>query len=227
MKHGTQYSISRAEVWARNHSCNNLFSLIAASPLKARHLYPNPKALWFPQLPTFPSLAIRKSDSTQQQCFQQEQPSLPTTVLRIPWGSFPIYLHCSHCWKSCLRFSCRDHFLLWLWRGLPRTVVIQFSSVQLLSHVQLVATPCPTARQSSLCITNSQSLPKPMSIESVMPSNHLTLCHPLLLLSSIFPSIRIFSNVLAPRIWWSKYWSFSFNTNPSNEYSGWISFRIL
>ena len=101
-----------------------------------------------------------------------------------------------------------------------------FHSVQSLSRVQLFATPWITARQASLSITNSQSLPKLMSIESVMPSNHLILCHPLLLLSSIFPSIRVFSNesVLHPR--WPKYWSFSFSINPSNVYSGLISFRI-
>ena len=101
-----------------------------------------------------------------------------------------------------------------------------FSSVQLLSHVQLFATPWTAARQASLSITNSWSLLRLMSIESVMPSNHLILCHPLLLLPSIFPSIRIFSNESALRIRWSKYWSFSFNISPSNEYSELISFRI-
>ena len=101
-----------------------------------------------------------------------------------------------------------------------------FSSVQLLSHVQLFATPWTAARQASLSITNTQSLLKLMSIESVMPSNHLILCHPLLLLPSIFPSIRIFSNESALSIRWSKYWSFSFNISPSNEYSELISFRI-
>ena len=77
-----------------------------------------------------------------------------------------------------------------------------------------------------LSITNSQSPPKPMSIESVMPSNHLILCHPLLLLPSIFPSIRVFSNELAPHLRWPKDWSFSFSITPSNEYSGLISFRM-
>ena len=100
------------------------------------------------------------------------------------------------------------------------------SSVQSLSHVQLFVTPWTATRQASLSITNSQSSPKPMSIESVMPSNHLIVCHPLLLLPSIFPSIRVFSNESAPRIRWLKYWSFSFSTSPSNEYSGFISFRI-
>ena len=102
----------------------------------------------------------------------------------------------------------------------------QFSSVQLLSRVQLFATPWTTARQASLSITNSWSPPKPMSIESVMPSNHLILCHPLLLLPSIFPSIRVFSNDSALSIRWPKYWSFSFNISPSNEHSGLISFRM-
>ena len=101
-----------------------------------------------------------------------------------------------------------------------------FSSVQSLSHVQLFATPWTAARQASLSITNSQSLPKPMSIELVMPSNHLILCRPLLLLPSIFPSIRVFQNESAVRIKWPKYWSFSFNIRPTNEYPGLISFRI-
>ena len=100
------------------------------------------------------------------------------------------------------------------------------SSVQALSCVQLFATPWTAAHQASLSITNSQSPPKPMSIESVMPSNHLILCHPLLLLPSIFPSIRVFSNESALRIRWPKDWSFSFNISPSNEHSGLISFRI-
>ena len=82
------------------------------------------------------------------------------------------------------------------------------------------------ARQASLSITNSQSLLKPMSIKSVTPSNHLILCHPLLLLPPIFPSIRVFSNESVLGIRWPKYWSFSFNINPSNEYSGLISFRM-
>ena len=100
------------------------------------------------------------------------------------------------------------------------------SSVQLLSHVWLFATPWTIARQASLSITNSRSLPKLMSIESVMPSNHLILCRPLLLLPSIFPNIRVFSNESALRIKWPKYWSFSFSISPSNEYSGLISSRI-
>ena len=103
---------------------------------------------------------------------------------------------------------------------------VQFSSVQLLSHVRLFATPWTAACQASLSITNSWSLPKLMSIESVMPSSHLILCHPLLLLPSIFASIRVFSNESALRIRWPKYRSFSFNISPSNEYSGLNSFRM-
>ena len=103
---------------------------------------------------------------------------------------------------------------------------IQFSSVQLLSHVRLFVTPWAAARQASLSISNSQSSPKPMPIESVMPSNHLILSCPLLLLPSIFPSIRVFSNESALRIRWPKYWSFSFNISPSNEHPGLISFRM-
>ena len=101
-----------------------------------------------------------------------------------------------------------------------------FSSVQLLSRVWLIATPRTTAHQASLSITNSQSLPKLMSIESVMPSNHLILCHPLLFLPPIPPSIRVFSNESALHIRWPKYWSFSFSISPSNENPGLISFRM-
>ena len=101
-----------------------------------------------------------------------------------------------------------------------------FSSVPSLSRVWLFVTPWTVARQGSLSITNSRSPPKPMSIELMMPSNHLILCHPLLLLPSIFPSIRVFSNESVLCIRWPKYWSFSFNISPSNEYSGLISFKM-
>ena len=107
-----------------------------------------------------------------------------------------------------------------------RSPGVQFSSVQLLSHVQFFATPWTAARQASLSITNSRSSLKLMSIESVMPSNHLILCRPLLLLPSIFPSIRVFSDESALCIMWPKDWSFSFNISPFNEYSGLISFRM-
>ena len=103
---------------------------------------------------------------------------------------------------------------------------IFFSSVESLSRVQLFATSWTAACQASLSITNSQSLLKLMSIESVMPSNHLILCHPLLLQPSIFPSIRVFSDESVLCIRSSKYWSFSFSISPSNEYSGLISFRM-
>ena len=109
-------------------------------------------------------------------------------------------------------FQCKKHY--------------QFSSVQLLSRVLLFATPWIAARQASLSITNSQSLLKLMSIELVMPSSHLILCCPLLLLPSIFPSIRIFFSKSTLRMRWPKYWSFSFSISPSNEHPGLISFRI-
>ena len=102
----------------------------------------------------------------------------------------------------------------------------QFSSVQSLSRVWLFVTPWTTALQASLSNTNSQSPPKCISIESVMLSNHLILCCPLLLLPLIFPSIKVFSNELALWITWPKYWSFSFSISPSSEYSGLISFRM-
>ena len=104
----------------------------------------------------------------------------------------------------------------------PERIKTVFSSVQLLSHVRLFVTPWTAARQASLSNTNSWSLLS----ESVMPSSHLILCRPLLLLPSVFPSIRVFSNESVLRIRWPKYWSFSFSISPSNEYPGLISFRI-
>ena len=104
--------------------------------------------------------------------------------------------------------------------------MIQFSSFQLQSCVWFFATPWMAACQDCLSITNSRGLPKLMSIESVMPSNHLILCHCLLLLPSTFPNIRVFSNESALHIRWPKCWSFSFNVSPSNEYSGLIAFRM-
>ena len=103
---------------------------------------------------------------------------------------------------------------------------VQFSSVQLLSHVWLFAIPWTAVHQTSLSISNSQSLPKLISIESVMPSNHLILCHPLLLLPSVFPRTSIFSNESAIHMRWPNYWNFSFNISTSNENSRLISFRM-
>ena len=104
--------------------------------------------------------------------------------------------------------------------------ICQFSSAQSLSHVWLFATPWTAAHQASLSITNSRRSLKLMSIKSMMLSSHLILCCPLLLLPSIFQSIRIFSNECALHIRWPKYWSFSFNISPSDEHSGLISFRM-
>ena len=103
---------------------------------------------------------------------------------------------------------------------------VDVSSVQLLSHVRLFGTPGTAAHQASLSINNSHSLLKLMSIELVMPSNHLILCCPLLFLPSVFPSIKVFSNESTLHNRWPKYWSFSFNISPSNEHPGLISFRI-
>ena len=104
--------------------------------------------------------------------------------------------------------------------------LVQFSQVQSLSRAWLFATPWTAARQASLSISNPWSLLKLMSLELVVPSDHLILCCPLLLLPSIFPSIRVFSNELVCHVRWPKYWSFSFNIRPSNEHSGLISFRM-
>ena len=109
---------------------------------------------------------------------------------------------------------------------LSYAIPLQFSPIQSLSPVRLLANPWTAAHQASLSITNSQSLFKLMSIESLMPSNYLILCRPLLLLPSIFPRIRVFSNESVLHIRWPKCWSFSFNISPSNEYSGLISFRM-
>ena len=109
---------------------------------------------------------------------------------------------------------------------LGRKAMTNLSSVQSLSRVRLFATPWTAAHQVSLSVTNSQTLLKLMSIESVMPSNHVILCYPFLLLPSVFPSIRVFSNESVLHIRWPKYWSFSFSISPSNKYSGLISFRM-
>ena len=111
------------------------------------------------------------------------------------------------------------------WRP-KQTFLQRRHSAQSLSRVQLFTTPWTAARQASLSITNTRSPPKPTSIRSVMPSSHLILCHPLYLMPSIFPSIRVFSNESALCIRWLKDWSFSFNISPSNEHTGLISFRM-
>ena len=123
-------------------------------------------------------------------------------------------------------YELTSSFLLVVAPSLAITGSVQFSSVQLLSHVQSFVTPWTVAHQASLSITISWSSLKLMSIELVMSSNHLVLCHPLLLLPSVFPSFRVFSNESVLRIRWPKYWNFSFSISPSNEYSGLISFRI-
>ena len=123
--------------------------------------------------------------------------------------------------KSNTNEKCKSLSHIWLF-ATPWTI----SSVQSLSRVRLFVTPRIAARQASLSITNSWTLLKLMFIESVMPSSHLILCHPFLLLSPILPSIRVFSNESALRIRWPKDWSFSFSISPSNEYSGLIAFGI-
>ena len=138
-----------------------------------------------------------------------------TTFLALGYDSSPIYLPIFILTElSVIVFN------------LVATEWSQFISVQLLCHVQLFATPWTAARQAALSITNSRSLLKLMSIESLMPSNHLILCHPLLLPPSIFPSIRVFSNESVLWIRWPKDWSFSFSISPFNEHSWLISFRI-
>ena len=125
---------------------------------------------------------------------------------------------------SLSSFTLDIHSLVLSWYYFSSLHFMWFSSVQLLSHVQFFAIPWTAACQASLSITSSQSLLKLLSIESVMPSNHLTLCQPLLLLPSTFPSIRVFSNKSILHIRWPKYWSSSFSISLSSEYSGLISF---
>ena len=137
--------------------------------------------------------------------------------------SFQFYKCLLHIfWGSVAWLICVYNYMTW-WIHLSS---VQFNSVQSLSHVPLFATPWIAACQASLSITSSRSLLKLTPIESVMPSSHLILCHPLLLLPPIPPSIRVFSNESTLRMRWSKYWSFSFSIHPSNEHPGLISFRI-
>ena len=146
-----------------------------------------------------------------------------TAVLEVNLGLLKVYK---------VKNYFRDYVKTWFafssdWHLQKKMACCQFSSVQSLSHVQLFVIPWIAACQASLCITKSQSLLKLMSIESVMPSNHVILCHPFLLLPSIFPSSQqVFSNESALHIRWPKYWNFSFSISPSNEYSGLISFRM-
>ena len=166
----------------------------------------------------------------------EDLPAMPQTWVwslgledpwRREWQPTPVFLPGEfHGQRSLVDYSPQGHKELntteQLMLSLLRTSSVQFTSVA----QSLFAMPWTAAGQISLSITNSQSSPKSMSIESVMPFNHLILCHPLLLLPSIFPSIRAFSNESALSIRWPQYWSFSFNINPSNEHPGLISFRM-
>ena len=136
-------------------------------------------------------------------------------VYTYSWISH-VYVKLAIVYSTSQKFLCSLTFSVY---------ILCFVVVQSLSRVWLCATPWTVARQAPLSFTISQSLLKPISIELVMPSNHLILCRPLLLLPSVFPSIRVFSSELALCIWWPKYWSFSFSLRPYNEYSGLISFR--
>ena len=143
------------------------------------------------------------------------------------WQPIPKFLHGKfHGQRSLVGYSPWGHKKSDIIEVTEHSCTHSASSVQLLSCVRIFATPRTAARQASLPITTFWSLLKLISIRSVMPSNHLILCHPLLLLPSIFPSIRVFSNVSVLHIRWPKYWSFSFSISPSNEYSGLIYFTI-
>ena len=144
-------------------------------------------------------------------CFQGSESWFRKKTLTLSWVN------------TMLHFQEKIIFYYFVSQG---TCSIQFSSVQSLSHVLLFAATWTAAPQASVSITNSWSLLKLMSTELVMSSNHVILCHPLLLPPSIIPSIRVFSNESALHIRWPKYWSFSFSISPSNDYSGLISFRM-
>ena len=181
-------------------------------------------AFWLAWGPT--SLQLPFAVLLCQVSFQVAQKKKAKTVLKssCDWllEGLPCFELCFiYLWAGLLRF--RGSLLSGTLCAYEVTSVIV---VQALSRVRLFATPWTAARQASLSITISQSSLRLLSIESVMPSNHLILCRPLLLLPSIFPSIWVFSNESALLIRWPKYWSFSFSTSPSNEYSGLISFRI-
>ena len=165
------------------------------------------------------------------------------TTYRWVYSGFSVLFH----WSLCVYLYWYHNVFILSWNLVRQVLQLFFSkiifvilgpshfhinlksvcSVQSLSRVRFFVTPWTAARQASLSITNSWSLPKLMSIESVMPSSHLILCHPLLLPLSVFLSIRVFSNESPLCIRWPKYWSFSFNISPSNEYSGLISFKIV
>ena len=151
-------------------------------------------------------------------------------VMSFPYSLFPTFSH-----MYSLTIASWNKLILY-WSSLPYTFCVKInaceksvvtSSVQSLSRVRLFVTPWTTAHKASLSITNSRSPPEPMSIVSVMPSNHLILCRPLILLPLIFPNIRAFSNESALHIRWPKYWSFSFSISPSNEHPWLISFSPL
>ena len=171
---------------------------------------------------------MQEMQDTQVQSLGQEEP-LEQEMATHSSSLISVGVVCARPWDRCWKYleepanSCllgeADHKIIRIQHKL-------FNSVQSFSCVWLFVTPWAAARQASLSITNSRSLLKLMSIESVMPSNHLILCHPLPLLPSIFPSIRVFSNESVLCIRWPKYWSFSFSTGLPNKYSGLISFKM-
>ena len=178
------------------------------------------RCLWNPPLPLFFQIAHISPDPCRSLLGIWLGISWPISHL---WSLYPLIHHGDGCQMN--RQPCHFHILkassVPHFKGPPSSV-----AVHSLSGVWLFATPWTAARRAFLSIIISWSLLKPMSIESVIPPNHLNLCCPLHLLPSIFPSIRVFSNESDLRIRWSKYWSFSFSISPTNEYSGLISFRI-
>ena len=173
-------------------------------------------------LEDFPNKASGRLCPSGQTCLLQVPKRDKMRELGLPCSGLHLAEKFSSLWVSVSPLRNWTRFAIFLTSPQMLLLVV----VELPSHVQLFAPPWTAAHQASLSFTISRHLLKLTSFESVMPSNHLILCHSLVPMPSIFPSIRVFSNELAPRISWPKYWRFSFNISPSSEYSGLISFRI-
>ena len=201
----------------------DIFRSSLPGPLVGSHFsaHPSGSLMWPCAMQV--DVLVRKSLSRENVWFALFPPAAALIVCHSRWWQ---RLHLSWLLSEKILEPLPHHHDLKLHLLWTRNKALLFSSVQPLSRVRLFVTLWTTARQASLSITSSRSPPKPMSIELVMPSNHLIFCRPLLLLPSIFPSIRVFSNESALHIRWPKYWSFSFSISPSNENPGLISFRM-
>ena len=212
----TVQRVTKSQTWLNTHTHTHTHILVAEHGLHMHRL----QGLWCMDLVTSKHVWPSKTrDWTRVPCIGRWIPNHGIT--REVQRSCPFWGVNSQM-KNAAKFNVNDRLSL----DYGIVIISQFSLVQSLSRVWLLVTPWTAARHTSVSITKFPSLLKLMSIKLVMPSNHLILCHPLLLLPAIFPSIRVFSNESVLHIKWPKDWSFSFNISPSNEYSGQISFRI-